>query len=171
MVPGLSARMWEGALCASACPAIRATPTQAAYRESATRTQTVDLSELARITSVWTRVACPVGRGRSAPCRTMWLSAGALEGLQGTLSGTAEDLPGMRSALLVGPTRTVRLARMTVLSVGANPHISGTPCKAVAMSVTLTVSAGSHRPVTGSTTAVRMRVAGEPAGRMQTARL
>jgi len=77
----------------------------------------------------------------------------------------------MRSVLLVVPTLTVRLARMTALSVAANQPILVTPCKAVVMSVTLTVTVVSHKHVTASSTAVRMLVAVEHVERMLTARL
>jgi len=135
------------------------------------RTQIVDHNVLAKTTSVLTPAVCPVARGQSVPCRTMSPSVGVPGELLGTLLGTAGGLPGMRFVLLVGLTQTVRLARMTGLSVAANQHILETHCKAVVTNVTLTVIVDSPRLVTASTTGVRMLVVVGPVERMLTARL
>lgn len=171
MVLGPSARMWEDALCASVCQDTRVTPTQAVYRGSVMRTLTVDHSAPVRTTSVWTPAACRVARGLTALCRTTWLSAGVPGEQQEILLGTAGGSLEMRFVLLVGQTLTVRLARMTARSVAANQPTLATPCKGVVMSVTLTETVASHRPVTASNTAVRMLADVEHVERTQTARL
>jgi len=134
------------------------------------KTQTVGLSVLARTTTVLTHVACLVARELTALYRTMWLSAGVQGAPQGTLSETAGGSPGMRSALLVAPTPTVRLDKMTALSVAASQHTLETLCKDVAMNVTLTMSVDSLKHVTVRTIVVRMLVDVEHVGRMPTAR-
>lgn len=101
----------------------------------------------------------------------MWLYAGVPEAPQGTLSGTAGGLPGMRFVLLVEPILTVRLGKMTVQSVAVSQHTLEILCKDVAMNVTLTTSVDSLKHVIARTTAVSLPVDVEHAGKMPTVRL
>lgn len=135
------------------------------------RTLTVDPSVRARTTSVWTHAACHVGRGLTVPSRTMWPYVGVPGAPQGTLSGTAGGLPGMRFVLLAGPILIVRLDKMTVLFVAVSLHTLEILCKGVAMSATLTTSVDSLKHVVVRTIAVSLPVGVEPAGKMPTVRL
>lgn len=135
------------------------------------RTQTVDPSAHARTTIVLTHAVCHVGRGLTVLSRTMWPYAGVPGAPLGTLSGTAGGLPGMRFVLLAGPILTVRLAKMTVLSVAVSLHTLEILCKDVAMSATLTTSVDSLKHVIVKTTAVSLPVDAEHVGKMPTVRL
>lgn len=77
----------------------------------------------------------------------------------------------MRFVLLAGPILTVRLAKMTVLSVAVSLHTLEILCKDVAMSVTLTMSVASLKHVIVKITAVSLPVDVEPVGKMPTVRL
>lgn len=171
MVQELSARMLEDDLCASACQVTRVTPTLGVFKGSVMRTLTVDPSVHARTTSVWTHAACHVDRVLTVLSRTTWPYAGVPEAPQGTLSGTAGDLPGMRFVLLVGPILTVRLDKMTVLFVAVSRHILEILCRGVAMSATLTMSVDSLKHVIVRTIAVSLPVGVEHVEKMPTARL
>lgn len=135
------------------------------------KTLTVDPSAHARTTSVSTHAACHVDRGLTVPSRTMWLYAGVPGALLGTLSETAGDLPGMKFVPLVGQILTVRLGKMTVLSVAVSLHTLEILCKGVAMSVTLTTSVVSLKHVIVRTIAVSLPVDEEHVGKMLIARL
>jgi len=149
----------------------RVTPTLAASKESAMRTQTVDLNVPARTTSVLTPVLFLVARVLTALYRTTSLSVG-VPGVQlETPSGTAEGSQERRFVLLVEQTLTVRLDKMTVPSVGASLLILETPFKDVDMNVRLTRSVVHRRSVTVSTTDVSLHVVMEPVERMPTAKL
>jgi len=155
----------------SAYQDIRVTPTPAASKESVMRTRTVDLNVPARTTNVLIPAPFPVAKVLTAQYRTMWLSVGVLAVRQETPSGTAEGSQERRFVLLVVPTLTVRLGKMTVPSVGASLLILETPSKDVGMSVRLIRSVVHHRSVTVSTTGVSLHVVMEPVERMPTVKL
>jgi len=105
---GLNVRMLVDDLCVNVYLDIRGTRTLAVSRENVMKTQIVDLRELAKIISVWTRVLYPAEAGLIVVYRTTWQSVDVPGDTQEIPSEAVGNSLERRSVHLVESTLTAR---------------------------------------------------------------